>query len=41
MAMQGHHRSTQEEKSQPIANVVHPGISGKVDVFSVTTKNSA
>ena len=41
MAMQGHHRSTKEEKSQLIANVVHLGTSCKVDVFHVTTKNSA
>lgn len=39
VAMQGDHRSIQEAKTQPITNIVHPSISGKVDVLYVTTKN--
>ena len=41
LLLQGHRISTQEGKSQPIANVVHLGISDKVDVYFVTTKNTA
>ena len=40
LLLQGHRISTQEGKSQPIANVVHLGISGKVDIYFVTTKNT-
>ncbi|XP_073110076.1 uncharacterized protein [Elaeis guineensis] len=33
-------RSNVEEKSQSTANIAHPGIGGKANVFSITSKNS-